>query len=150
MSSIQPGLVHGVRGLAATLLRSLKTRVELAQVELEQERHHLLRHVALLLLAVFFAALGALLLVVWLMLMLPEEWRSSLAGGAALAFLLVAGLSLFRLLRDRQERPALLGGFVEVLQGDVDALSASGSATAGLGPRPGFAAPGGAVSGERR
>lgn len=145
MSSTQPGLVHGMRGLAATLMRSLKTRVELAQVELEQERHHLIRHLALLLLTVFFAAFGALLAVVWLMLVLPEEWRTLLAGGAALVFLLIAGMGLLGLLRDRQERPALLGGFLDVLKGDIDALSGTESATAGLGSRPVSAAPGGAM-----
>lgn len=135
-SSTQPGLANGLRGLAATLVRSLKTRVELAQVELEQERHHLTRHLALLLLTVFFAAFGAFLVVIWLMLVLPEAWRAMLAGGSALVFLLVAGWALMGLRRDREERPALLGGFLDVLQGDIDALSGTESATAGIGSGP--------------
>ncbi|RZI82192.1 MAG: hypothetical protein EOP38_16730 [Rubrivivax sp.] len=145
MSGTQPGLVSGLRGLAATLIRSLKTRVELAQVELEQERHHLIRHLALLLLTVFFTAFGAFLAVIWLMLVLPEEWRTLLAGGAALLFFLVAGAGLTGLLRGRNERPALLGGFLEVLQGDVDALSGTGPATAGLGSRAPSVTPGGVM-----
>ena len=145
MSSTQPGLVGGLRGLAATLIRSLKTRIELAQVELEQERHHLIRHLALLLLTVFFAAFGAFLAVIWLMLALPEESRTMLAGGAALVFFLVAGVGLMGLLRGRHERPVLLGGFLDVLKGDVDALAGTGSATAGLGSRPPSVAPGGAM-----
>lgn len=149
MSNTQSGLLQGVRGLAATLMRSLKTRVELAQVELEQERHHLIRHLALLLLTVFFAAFGAVLVVVWLVLLLPEEWHTSLAGGAALVFLLIAGVSMLGLLRDRQERPALLGGFVEVLKGDIDALAATGSCAGGLGARQEMLAPGGAVPQQR-
>ena len=145
MSGTQPGLVSGLRGLAATLVRSLKTRVELAQVELEQERHHLFRHLALLLITVFFAAFGAFLAVIWLMLVLPQEWRTLLAGGAALVFLLVAAAGLTGLLRGREERLPLLGGFLDVLQGDVDALTGTGSATAGLGSRPPSVAPGGAM-----
>lgn len=149
MSSASPGLIDGLRGLSATLVRSLKTRVELAQVEFEQERQHLTRDLSLVLLTVFFLAFGAFLTVIWLMLVLPEEWRASLAGGSALVFLLVAGAGLLSLLRDREKRPALLGGLVTVMQGDIDALTGKESATAGLGsgtPR----APGGAVVGGAR
>lgn len=146
MSSNQPGLMNGLRGLAATLARSLKTRIELAQVELEQEKHHLARHLALLLTTLFFAAFGAFLTVIWLMLVLPEEWRVMLAGGSALVFLLVAGAGLIGLLRNHGKRPALLGGLLEVVQGDIDAFAGTGPATAGLGSRDTTVVAGGALS----
>lgn len=122
MSGPRVGLLEGVRGLAVTLVRSFKTRVELAQVELEQERDRFLVQFGLLMAAVLFASLGLFLAVLGLMLALAPEWRAILAGAAAVVFLLVAGTGFWTLLRSRQKHEAMFSGLLGVMQGDIDVL----------------------------
>ncbi len=124
MTDTRPGLIEGARRLAATLARSLKTRMELAQVELEQERQRLTRGFMVMLATVLSLAFGTLLLVIWLLLVLPAEWRSTVAGMAALTCFLAAGAGAFNLRRARASRPAVLSDLLSVVQGDIEALTA--------------------------
>ena len=51
-----PGLLETLQGIAATTMRAMQSRLELAAVDLEAERDWLIQRMTLLLLALFFGA----------------------------------------------------------------------------------------------
>jgi uncharacterized membrane protein YqjE len=86
----QPGgLLHTLRILLATLLATVRTRGELLQVELEEERLRIAGIVLFGVAAAFFLALGVLLLSFFLILLFWDTHRVQVAGGLTLAYLLI-------------------------------------------------------------
>lgn len=93
MRDAQPGLVDSVQSLAATAVRGVHTRLELAAVEFESERDRLLQRLALMLLALLCAAFGMVLGVLWLMMFVDPAHRTTTLGVVSLVFLVAAGVA---------------------------------------------------------
>ena len=85
------GLFHSLRGLVATLVATARTRLELLQVELEEEKLRLAGIGALAVAAVFFLALAILVFTFFVILLFWDTHRVMATGLIALAYL-VAGL----------------------------------------------------------
>jgi uncharacterized membrane protein YqjE len=112
-----------VRGLAAASIEALRTRLDLAAVELEIQVLLLLRMlawivgaVACLLMALAFGA-TALIVALW-----NTHRMLGLLGGSA-AFVLLGVLLVWLGLRSVRNRPALLSGSLEELREDQRRVS---------------------------
>ena len=112
-----------VRGLAAASIQALRTRLDLAAVELEIHVLLLLRMlawivgaVACLLLALAFGA-TALIVALW-----NTHRMLGLLGGSA-AFILLGALLIWLGLRSVRNRPGLLSGSLEQLAEDQSRVS---------------------------
>jgi uncharacterized membrane protein YqjE len=116
-----PGLLDTVQGLAATTVRALQTRLELAAVDLEAERDRLLQRMTLLLMALFFGAFGLLLGVLWIVMSVDEDYRTLALGVVTVLFLLGAAASWW-LMRSRRDK-GFMADTLEVLAEDALALT---------------------------
>lgn len=83
------GLMHSLRTLLATLLATLRTRGELLQVELEEERLRVAGIVVVGAAAAFFLALAVLMFSFLLMLLFWDTHRVLVAGLLGLAYLVI-------------------------------------------------------------
>jgi uncharacterized membrane protein YqjE len=129
-----PGLLDTVQSLAATTVRAVHTRLELAAVDLEHERDRLLERLTLLLLGLFFGAFGLLLGVLWIVMMVDEDYRVAALGLVALAFLIAAGAMalMLRGLAHRGFMTATLGVLAEDAQALAGKRKHGGAAEAAL------------------
>lgn len=82
-------MLQSLRNLLATLLATLRTRGELLQTELEEERLRLAGIAVFALAAAFFLLLGALLMSFFLVLLFWDSHRLLVAALLALAYLAI-------------------------------------------------------------
>ena len=85
----QGGLLRSLRGLLATLVGTARTRLELLQVELEEEKLRLAGIGVLAVAAVFFLALAVLVFTFFMILLFWDTHRVLVSGLIALAYLVV-------------------------------------------------------------
>lgn len=83
------GVLHSLRTLLATLLATVRTRGELLQVELEEERLRVAGIAAYAAAAAIFLTLAAVLLSVFLILLFWDTHRVLTAGLLTLAYALI-------------------------------------------------------------
>lgn len=83
------GLQQSLRTLLASVLAALRTRGELLQVEVEEERLRVAGIVVMVGAAAFFLALGVLLLSFFLILLYWDTHRVQVAGLLALGYLAI-------------------------------------------------------------
>ncbi len=89
-SDVAPGgLLHALRTLLATLVAVARTRGELLQVELEEERLRLAGIAVIAFAAAFFLALAVVVLTFFVMLLFWDSHRLLAAGLMALAYLII-------------------------------------------------------------
>ncbi len=87
--SAQGGLFASLRALLATLIGTARTRLELLQVELEEEKLRLAGIGVLAMAAVFFLGLAILVFTFFVILLFWDTHRVMASGLIALAYLLV-------------------------------------------------------------
>lgn len=85
----QGGLFGSLRALLATLIGTARTRLELLQVELEEEKLRLAGIGVLAVTAVFFLALAVLVFSFFVILLFWDTHRVMASGLMALAYLVV-------------------------------------------------------------
>jgi uncharacterized membrane protein YqjE len=120
---LETGLFSSARQVAGALLALGSARLQLASVELEEERLRLQQLALWAVLAVFFLGVGLIIATVWLVVLLWEGPRVVVLAGAALCYLgagLWAAARCQRLVRDK---PALLAATLAELQRDAAALT---------------------------
>lgn len=83
------GLLHSLRTLLATLVVAVRTRGELLQVELDEERLRIAGIAVFALAAAFFFALAIVVLTFFLLLLFWDSNRLLAAGLIALAYLII-------------------------------------------------------------
>lgn len=116
------GIVGDVRGIASTGLRAVRTRLELASIELTEEKAWLVRFVLIAVAALYLLTFGLLLGVCALALLASEENRPLILGVCAAVFLLAGiGCGGYVFLQSRKRHP-LLQDTIAVLKGDEQAL----------------------------
>lgn len=116
------GLREGIRAIAASLLDLASTRLELASVEIEEERLRLASLMLCAVAALFFLALGivlASLLVVLLCWNGPREWA---LGSLALLHLSLGSFAAWEWHRQRRSKPPLLGATIAEFRRDRAAI----------------------------
>lgn len=129
------GLLDTLHALSATIVRGAQTRLELAALDIESERDALLRRMALLLMALFFGAFGLLIGVVWLVMLVAETWRVAALGGAALGFVLAAGLAYLVMRADIKRNSGFMSNTLDVLRDDAQALASASGMKSTIGAR---------------
>lgn len=126
MSTLPPGegLLASLRGLFATALALLQTRVELLATELEEEKLRLLSVLVFGFAALLLLSIGTVFLAIFLTLLFWDTHRLLVIGCATLVFL-VGGSGAW-LLAQRQIRSGsrLFAASLAELQQDRNALQA--------------------------
>ena len=116
------GIVGDVRGLASTGVRAVRTRLELASIELSEEKAWLVRFILVAVAALYLITFGLLLGICALTLWASEENRPAILGGFTAVFLVVGiGCAVYIWLQSRKRHP-ILKETLAVLKGDEQAL----------------------------
>jgi uncharacterized membrane protein YqjE len=119
------GIVGDVRGLASTGLRAVRTRLELAVIELTEEKAWIVRFILVAVAALYLLTFGLLLAICALALYASEENRPAILGICAAVFLLAGiGGGAYIFLAARKRHP-ILKETIAVLKGDEQALHRS-------------------------
>jgi uncharacterized membrane protein YqjE len=114
--------VGDLKGLAATSVRALRTRLELLAIEVKEEKAWAMRFIVFALAALYLLTFGLLLAILALVLFASEENRPAIlaiCAGAFLTFGLGAGGWIYS--QSRARRP-LFEETIAVLKGDEQGL----------------------------
>jgi uncharacterized membrane protein YqjE len=122
----------GLRGAAQQVLADVieigRTRLELATVELEEERLRLARLWVGATVTLFLLFVGVVLAAAWLVMWCPPEQRLLALGVLAFAFLAGAGAAAWRWQRMVATRPPLLQATLAELRRDERGLARGAAA----------------------
>jgi len=123
-------IVGDVRGIAATGVRAVRTRLELVAIELKEEKAWIVRLIVVAITSLYLLTFGLLLAIFALALFATEENRPAILGIAAAVFLLAgAGGALYIQLQSKKRHP-IFEDTLNVLKGDEaglqDALRGTG------------------------
>ena len=116
---------HSIRALAASFLGLVRTRVELAVVELQEEGERKKGMLVLAAMAGVFLMLGALLFALFVVVCFWDTHRVAAAGIMTLLYLGVGAYALMRLKGQAASSPPPFAATLEELKRDVDALRGS-------------------------
>ena len=116
------GVLASLRGLAATALAIVQTRLQLAANELEEQGLRGLQMLALAAIALFCAASGVLLVTAWIVIALWDEYRLLTVAVLALVYFAGCAAALRSLKARAAERPKLFATTLAELQRDRDLL----------------------------
>lgn len=115
------GLFSALKGLAATLLASGKTRLELLSNEIETEKLRALQLVLLSQAMTFCFALGIILAVIFLVVLFWDQ-RTMVLGIFTVAFFALGSFFLTRLKQATQRPDKVFSASIEQLQEDIRQL----------------------------
>lgn len=119
--------MEGLRAAAQQVLADVveigRTRLELATVELEEERLRLARLWVGATVTLFLLFAGVVLAAAWIVMLCPPEQRVTALGVLAGAFLVAAGVAGWRWRQLSADRPPLLHATLGELRRDQDELS---------------------------
>jgi len=118
------GLFASLKTLAATLVETGKTRLELLSAEIAVERARLVRQLIVAQLFLFFLML-AIVFGAWWLALLFEAWRVGLVGTLGLAFLLGAVLCARWLAQSIRQAPPPLADTLAELEEDLAQLKSA-------------------------
>lgn len=120
----RPGLFRSLRNLLATLVGTVRTRLELLQVELEEEKLRLAGIAVFAIAAAFFLALAVLVFTFFVILLFWDTPHRVLAAGLiALAYAIV-GVTCAVVARARaQSKSALFAASLAQLDADRQGLT---------------------------
>jgi len=116
------GLFDSLKGLAASLITIVHTRIDLLSVDLEEERERLLSVLVLMLVALFFLGVGVLLLAILVAIALWDSHRLLALGGLTGIFL-AGGAAAFGIARHKlKTKPKLFAASLAELSKDRQQL----------------------------
>jgi uncharacterized membrane protein YqjE len=116
------GIIGDVKGLASTGLRAVRTRLELAAIELSEEKAWAVRFLVVAVAGLYLLTFGLLLAIFALVLWASEANRPAILGGFAAAFVLLGGGGIAYLMSASKHRTPLFTETIAVLKGDEQAL----------------------------
>ena len=116
------GLIGDVKGLASTGLRAIRTRLELAAIELTEQKAWALRFLVVAVAGLYLVTFGLLLAIFALVLWASEANRPAILGAFAAAFIVLGGGGIGYLVAASKKRQPLLKETIAVLKGDEQAL----------------------------
>lgn len=116
------GIGGAARQVMADVVDLGRLRLELAAVEIEEERLRLARLALGAALTVLLALVALLLACAWLVLACPPEHRVAALGGLVVAFVAAAGAAGWQWQRLAVHRPPLLQHTLEQLRQDAQTL----------------------------
>jgi len=116
------GFGAALSGIAATLVALLRTHIELATVEFEEERERLKAMLALIVVATVFACFTLVALSVLVVVWLWDRSPLAVIAGVALVYALLAAGAVLALKHQFHERGRLFAATLSELERDADAL----------------------------
>ncbi len=126
-SAPHSGLLRSLRNLLATLLATVRTRGELLQVELEEEKLRVAGITAFAVAGAFFLALAAVVLTLFVILLYWESHRVLATGLIALVYL-ISGVACVLVARSRAKvKSTLFVASLAQLRKDGERLSSPAS-----------------------
>jgi uncharacterized membrane protein YqjE len=114
--------VDSLRSLAGSFVALVRTRVELAVLELREDGERRKDMVVLAAAAGTFIAMGALLFAVFVIVLFWDTHRVAAAGAMTALYLAIGVLALLRLRRLRADAPPPFEATLAELARDVEAL----------------------------
>lgn len=111
-----------VSRIGANLLAMLRTRLELAALELQEETHRLFGYVAWGIAAAFFGVVAVLLAILFVLVLFWDTHRLLAVGGMTLLFALGSVLAFFKVRGDLTTRPPLMAATLAELRKDAQAV----------------------------
>ncbi|MDD5180204.1 MAG: phage holin family protein [Gallionellaceae bacterium] len=117
------GLFNSLRMLAATLVATGQTRLELFSIEIEEERTRLGSMLLWTLAAMFCAALCIVLVTLWVVVVFWDDHRLLALGILAFLFLLGALLAGWIALGKARAKPRLFAASIRELSKDREQLT---------------------------
>lgn len=116
------GAMGDLKGVAATGVRAVRTRLELLAIELKEEKAWAVRFIVLAVAALYLLTFGLLLGIFALVLFAAEENRPAILAACAVAFV-VLGVGIAAWIRSQsQSRQPLFQDTVAILKGDEQGL----------------------------
>lgn len=119
------GLVGDVKGIAATGLRAVRTRLELLSIELKEEKAWAVRFLVVAVAALYLTTFGMLLAIFALALWASEADRPLILGGFAGVFLAAGVGGVIYIVAQSKKRHPVFEETISVLKGDEKALQQS-------------------------
>ena len=116
------GVVADLKGIAATGLRAVRTRLELLAIELSQEKAWAVRSLIVAIGALYLLTFGLLLGVFALVLFAAEENRPAILATCAGVFLLAGIGGATWIWRASKSRSPIFEATIAVLKGDEQGL----------------------------
>ena len=114
------GFIGDVSSLASTGLRAIRTRLELATIELKEEKAWVLRFIIVASAAVYLLSFGTLLAILAFSLAMPESARPLVIGGFG-GVMLAAGVgAVIWIVTAAKKRSPPFKDLIEVLKNDED------------------------------
>ncbi len=114
------GLGDALSGLAATVVAMLRTRMELATVEFEEQRERTKTMLVLVVVATVFGCFALIALSALAVALLWDSHPLAALFGVALTYAVIAAVALYALKRDSHSRP--FAATLHELERDVEAL----------------------------
>ena len=116
------GLAASLSGIAATIVALLRTHLELAMVEFEEERERLKTMLALMVVATLFACFTLVALSVLVVVWLWDRYPLAVISGVALVYALIAVGAVLALKHQLHARGHPFAATLSELERDADAL----------------------------
>lgn len=123
------GIIADVKGIASTGLRAVRTRLELAAIELSEEKAWAVRFLVVAVAGLYLVTFGLLLAIFALVLWASEANRPAILGGFAAAFFVLGAGGIAYLAKASKRRQPLFKETIAVLKGDEQALRQTVGAT---------------------
>lgn len=114
--------MQSLRGLAATLIEAVHTRLELAATEIEEERLRILQLLLWGALSLFFVALGLVMLTFFVVLVFWETDRVLVTFLIAAIYLIIGAVLAFQARARARQKSRLFAATLAELDKDRDRL----------------------------
>jgi uncharacterized membrane protein YqjE len=121
-------LAATVGRIGATLIAMVRTRLELAAVEVQEEARRLLGYLAWTLLAVFLAAAACMLAALFVILLFWDSYRLQAVAGMALLFAGAGAAIIIKVRASFDAQPRMLSATLAELHKDGGLLRTAGPA----------------------
>ncbi|HUQ29460.1 MAG TPA: phage holin family protein [Usitatibacter sp.] len=129
MSRESTGIIGDVKGIASTGLRAIRTRLELAAIELSEEKAWAIRFLVVAVAGLYLVTFGLLLAILALVLWASESNRPAILGAFAAVFVVLGAGGFAYLAKASKQRQPFFKETIAVLKGDEQALRHAAGAT---------------------
>ena len=119
-----PGILGDFSSLASNGLRAIRSRLELATIELKEEKAWVLRFIVVASAAVYLLSFGTLLAILALSLAMPENARPAVLGGFGGAMLVAGVGAVIWIMSAAKKRSPPFKDLIDVLKNDEEGLGA--------------------------
>jgi uncharacterized membrane protein YqjE len=117
-----PGILGDFSSLASNGVRAVRSRLELATIELKEEKAWVLRFIVVASAAVYLLSFGTLLAILALSLAMPENTRPAVLGGFGGAMLVVGIGAVIWIVSAAKKRSPPFKDLIDVLKNDEEGL----------------------------